>query len=184
MFFCRSGVTIRNHADLRGLKIRVGQISPTYQEVANLGALPQLMPLTMVGDALRERVIDCVAIEELRHPGSLPGKPLDKQVLNAEFALPHEGRALTPEARAELDSLVGKLGTIKLQTVIVVATVAGSNAKAADQTRANDIASVVKNYLVSKGVSANSIYAEGKTSEPVPGKASVRVDLQAIGTGR
>lgn len=181
VFYCRSGVAIRNHADFRSLKIRVTPISPLYLELGRLGASSQGMDLAYISDAFNQDLLDCVAFEELRD-GAIVSKPPKKQTINVDFGLPTDSRELTQAARTELDSLVGKLAALKLEVILVDARVDSSAATTTARIRADEVAGTVKNYLVGKGVSANLIYAEGKAGNSGAGKASVHVSLQVIGT--
>ena len=77
---------------------------------------------------------------------------------------------LRPEGKKKLDDLVSKLAGVTLEVIIAVGYTdrLGSDAHNLKLSQARSEA--VKGYLVSKGVEANRVYAEGKgEKQPVTG---------------
>jgi len=97
---------------------------------------------------------------------------------------------LKPEAKASLDSLIGKIKNLTLEVVIAVGHTDAIGTVAYNQKLSVRRANAVKNYLVSKGIEANRVYVEGKgKSQPVAdnktkeGRAkNRRVEIEVVGT--
>jgi len=107
---------------------------------------------------------------------------------------------IRPDARSKLDDLVSKLRNVNLEVVIAVGHADRIGSDAYNMKLSVPRADSVKAYLVSKGVTANRIYTEGKGErQPVKeckgepkGKArkdviaclepNRRVDTEAVGS--
>jgi OOP family OmpA-OmpF porin len=97
---------------------------------------------------------------------------------------------LKPEAKASLDSLLGKIKNLKLEVVIAVGHTDAIGTVAYNQKLSIRRANAVKKYLVSKGIEQNRVYVEGKgKSQPVAdnktkeGRAkNRRVEIEVVGT--
>ncbi|MEW6514679.1 MAG: OmpA family protein [Pseudomonadota bacterium] len=128
-------------------------------------------------------------------------KPAAKKVtLAADALFDFDKAVLRNEGKAKLDKLAGDMKAIKLEVIIAVGHADRLGKDAYNQKLSERRAAAVKDYLVSKGVEANRIYAEGKgEKQPVTagkcGKSEKRtkqlveclqpdrrVDIEVIGT--
>jgi len=128
-------------------------------------------------------------------------KPAAKKVtLAADALFDFDKAVLRPEGTAKLDKLVADMKAIKLEVIIAVGHADRLGKDAYNQKLSERRAAAVKDYLVSKGVEANRVYAEGKgEKQPVTaGKCGTsekrtkqlvdclqpdrRVDIEVIGT--
>lgn len=128
-------------------------------------------------------------------------KPAAKKVtLAADALFDFDKATLRPEGKGKLDKLVGDMKAIKLEVIIAVGHADRLGKDAYNQKLSERRAAAVKDYLVSKGVEANRVYAEGKgEKQPVTagkcGKSEKRtkqlveclqpdrrVDIEVIGT--
>jgi OOP family OmpA-OmpF porin len=106
---------------------------------------------------------------------------------------------LRPEGTAKLDKLVSDIKGIKLEVIIAVGHTDRFGTDAYNQNLSEKRAAAVKTYLVSKGVEAARVYAEGKgKKQPVTNAADCkgakskktidclqpdrRVEIEVIGT--
>jgi OOP family OmpA-OmpF porin len=127
-------------------------------------------------------------------------KPAAQKVTLAADALFDFNKAdLRPEGKAKLDKLAADIKGIKLEVILAVGHADRFGDDAYNQKLSEKRAAAVKAYLVSKGIDANRVYAEGKgEKQPVTkpdqckgpkSKAVVdclqpdrRVDIEVIGT--
>ena len=132
-------------------------------------------------------------------PAAAP-KPAAQTVTLAADALFDFNKAdLRPEGKAKLDKLANDIKGIKLEVILAVGHADRLGDDAYNQKLSEKRAASVKSYLVSKGVDANRVYAEGKgEKQPVtkpdqckgPKSKKVvdclqpdrRVDIEVIGT--
>ncbi len=128
-------------------------------------------------------------------------KPAAKKVtLAADALFDFDKATLRPEGKGKLDKLVADAKSIKLEVIIAVGHADRLGKDAYNQKLSERRAAAVKDYLVSKGIEANRVYAEGKgEKQPVTagkcGKSEKktkqlvdclqpdrRVDIEVIGT--
>ncbi|NWG30902.1 MAG: OmpA family protein [Rhodocyclaceae bacterium] len=106
-------------------------------------------------------------------PAAAPAapKPAAKKVtLAADTLFDFDKATLRPEGKAKLDKLVSDMGAIKLEVIIAVGHADRIGKDAYNQKLSERRAAAVKDYLVSKGIEANRVYAEGKgEKQPVTG---------------
>ncbi len=104
-------------------------------------------------------------------PAPAAPKPAAKKVtLSADTLFDFDKATLRPEGKAKLDKLVDDIKGIKLEVIIAVGHADRIGKDAYNQKLSERRAATVKNYLVSKGIDANRIYAEGKgEKQPVTG---------------
>ncbi|WP_298015603.1 outer membrane protein OmpA [uncultured Castellaniella sp.] len=113
-----------------------------------------------------------------------------KVVLNADTFFDFDKSTIKPEGRQVLDQVAQQAGTINLETIIAVGHTDSIGTEAYNQKLSERRANSVKQYLVSKGVAADRIYAEGKGElQPVAsnktreGRAqNRRVEIEIVGT--
>jgi len=109
-------------------------------------------------------------------PAAAPAAPAapkpaaQKVTLAADALFDFDKAVLRPEGRAKLDKLVEDLKGLKLEVIIAVGHTDRIGTDKYNQKLSERRAAAVKNYLVSKGIDANRIYAEGKgEKQPVTG---------------
>jgi len=136
-------------------------------------------------------------------PAPAPTPAAQKITLAADTLFDFDKAVLRPEGRAALDKLVNDIKGIKLEVIIAVGHADRIGSDAYNQRLSERRANAVKEYLVSKGVEANRVYAEGKgEKQPKTGDACKkmgrehrsntklvqclqpdrRVDIEVIGT--
>ena len=133
-------------------------------------------------------------------PAAAGVKPAGEKITVAADALFDFNKAdLRPEGKAKLDKLANDIKGIKLEVILAVGHADRLGDDAYNQKLSEKRAASVKSYLVSKGVDANRVYAEGKgEKQPVtkpdqckgPKSKKVvdclqpdrRVDIEVIGT--
>jgi OOP family OmpA-OmpF porin len=133
-------------------------------------------------------------------PAAAPKPAAKKVTLAADALFDFDKAVLRPEGKAKLDKLVGDMKAIKLEVIIAVGHADRLGKDAYNQKLSERRAAAVKDYLVSKGVEANRVYAEGKgEKQPVTGgkcgksekrtkqlidclQPDRRVDIEVIGT--
>ncbi len=112
-----------------------------------------------------------------------------KVVLNADTFFDFDKATLKPEGRQVLDQVAAQAETINLETLIAVGHTDSIGTEEYNQGLSERRANTVKNYLVSKGIPADRIYAEGKgETSPVAdnstreGRAqNRRVEIEIVG---
>ncbi|MBK7764963.1 MAG: OmpA family protein [Sulfuritalea sp.] len=132
-------------------------------------------------------------------PAAAPVPAGQKVTLSADALFDFDKAVLRPEGKAKLDKLAGDIKGIKLEVIIAVGHADRFGTDAYNQKLSEKRAQAVKAYLVSKGIEANRVYAEGKgEKQPVTkpdqckGAKSKkvidclqpdrRVDIEVIGT--
>ncbi|NGM87706.1 OmpA family protein [Parapusillimonas sp. SGNA-6] len=113
-----------------------------------------------------------------------------KVVLNADTFFDFDKSTLKPEGRQILDQVAAQADTIKLETLIATGHTDSIGTEKYNQGLSERRANTVKNYLISKGIPADRIYAEGKgETSPVAsnktreGRAqNRRVEIEIVGT--
>ncbi len=114
-------------------------------------------------------------------PGAAGPKPAGQKVTLAADALFDFNKAvLRPEGKAKFDKLVADIKGIKLEVIIAVGHADRIGKDAYNQKLSERRAAAVKDYLVSKGVEANRVYAEGKgEKQPVTGDKCGKGDVKS-----
>jgi OOP family OmpA-OmpF porin len=115
-----------------------------------------------------------------------------KVVLNADTFFDFDKSTIKPEGRKVLDQVAQKADSINLETVIATGYTDSIGTEAYNMKLSQRRANAVKNYLISKGVDADHIYAEGKgESNPIAsnktrdGRAhNRRVEIEIVGTNK
>jgi len=109
-------------------------------------------------------------------PAAAPAAPAapkpaaQKVTLAADALFDFDKAVLRPDGKAKLDKLVEDLQGLKLEVIIAVGHTDRIGTDKYNQKLSERRAAAVKNYLVSKGIDANRIYAEGKgEKQPVTG---------------
>ena len=136
-------------------------------------------------------------------PVPAPKPAAAKITLAADALFDFDKADLRAEGKTKLDDLVGKAKAVKLEVVIAVGHADRIGDDKYNQALSERRAAAVKTYLVSKGLEANRVYAEGKgEKQPVSGdkcknmgaendknkklveclQADRRVDIEVIGT--
>ncbi|TCT07095.1 outer membrane protein OmpA [Paralcaligenes ureilyticus] len=113
-----------------------------------------------------------------------------KVVLNADAFFDFDKATLKPAGRQMLDQVASQASSINLETLIATGYTDSIGTVAYNLKLSQRRANAVKTYLISKGVDANHIYAEGKgKSNPVAsnktreGRAkNRRVEIEIVGT--
>ena len=111
---------------------------------------------------------------------------------SADAFFPFGSAVLQPEGRARLDDLVEKIAPINLEVIIAVGHTDSTGPTAYNQRLSERRAEAVKAYLVSKGISADRVYTEGKgETQPVADNRTRegrtqnrRVEIEVVGTRR
>jgi len=113
-----------------------------------------------------------------------------KVVLNADTFFDFDKSTLKPEGRQVLDQVAAQADTINLETLIATGHTDSIGTEQYNMGLSQRRANTVKNYLISKGIPADRIYAEGKgESSPIAsnktreGRAqNRRVEIEIVGT--
>jgi OmpA-OmpF porin, OOP family len=185
-----------------GLCWRTGYWTPAAAEAVMYGQFPigcecdkDLMPKAKCEPPA------AAAAPAAKPAGAAAPKPAAKKVtLAADALFDFDKAVLRPEGKAKLDKLSADMKAIKLEVIIAVGHADRLGSDAYNQKLSERRAAAVKDYLVSKGVEANRVYAEGKgEKQPVTagkcGKSDKRtkqlvdclqpdrrVDIEVIGT--
>lgn len=123
-------------------------------------------------------------------PAPEPEPVPQKVSFSADAFFDFDKAVLKPEGRSKLDELAANVGKIDLEVIIAVGHTDSTGPEAYNQKLSERRANAVKQYLVSKGVEANRVYAEGKGElEPVATNATRagraqnrRVEIEVVGT--
>jgi OOP family OmpA-OmpF porin len=91
-----------------------------------------------------------------------PKPDASKVTLAADALFDFNKSDLRPEGKAKLDDVAAKIKSIKLEVIIAVGHADRIGKDAYNQKLSEQRSASVKAYLVSKGVEANRVYAEGK----------------------
>ncbi len=113
-----------------------------------------------------------------------------KVVLNADTFFDFDKAVIKPEGKQVLDQVAQQAASINLETVIAVGHTDSTGPEAYNQGLSERRANSVKQYLISQGVPADRIYAEGKgETQPVASNATRegraqnrRVEIEIVGT--
>ena len=101
-------------------------------------------------------------------PPPAPRPVAEKLTLDADTLFDFDKATLRPAGRDTLDSFVGKLRDINPDTIMAIGHADRIGTDRYNQRLSEQRVATVKAYMVSKGVEANRIYAEGKgESQPV-----------------
>ena len=95
-------------------------------------------------------------------PAAAPKPAAQKVTLAADALFDFNKADLRPEGKAKLDKLANDIKGIKLEVILAVGHADRLGDDAYNQKLSEKRAASVKSYLVSKGVDANRVYAEGK----------------------
>lgn len=112
-----------------------------------------------------------------------------KVVLNADTFFDFDKSTLKPEGRQILDQVASQANSINLETLIATGHTDSIGTEAYNQKLSERRANTVKNYLISKGIDPNRIYAEGKgelspvaSNKTREGRAqNRRVEIEIVG---
>lgn len=112
-----------------------------------------------------------------------------KVVLNADTFFDFDKSTIKPEGRQILDQVVSQVDTLNLETLIAVGHTDSIGSEQYNQGLSERRANSVKSYLVSKGIAADRIYAEGKgelspvaSNKTREGRAqNRRVEIEIVG---
>jgi len=165
-----SGVTVK---DPFGLCWRTGYWTPA---MATQECDPELMP--------KPAPAPVAVVPPAPAPAPMVSKPVEENVtLSAETLFDFDKATLRGEGKDKLDDLVSKLQAINVETIIDVGYTDRIGSKAYNLKLSQRRAEAVKAYLVSKGIPANRILAEGKgEANPVtkPGECKGHVSRKLI----
>lgn len=117
-------------------------------------------------------------------------KAASKVTLTADALFDFDKSNIKPAAKASLDTLLGKIKSLKLEVIIAVGHTDSIGTDAYNQKLSVRRANAVRDYLVKNGIEANRIQVEGKgESQPVADNKTAegraknrRVNLEVIGT--
>ncbi len=167
-----SGVVVKNPY---GLCWRTGYWTPA---MATMECDPELVP-----KKAEPAPAPVVAPPPAPAPAPAPTPVAEKVTLSADTLFDFDKAVLRNDGKAKLDDLVGKLKAVDVQTIIDIGYTDRIGSKAYNLKLSKRRAETVKAYLVSKGVPADRILAEGKGKEnPVtrPGQCKGHVSRKLI----
>ena len=168
-----------------GLCWRTGYWSP---QMATLECDPDLVPKPVAAAAPAPAAAAPAAAPAAPPP---PPKPvIEKVSLKGDTLFDFDKSVVKPEGRQVLDRLADEAKKMDLEVIIAVGHADWTGPAAYNQKLSERRAAAVKAYLVTKGVSPNRIYTEGKgETQPVAdnktreGRAkNRRVDVEIVGT--
>ena len=168
-----SGVVVKNPF---GLCWRTGYWTPA---MATMECDPDLVPKKAA--PAPAPVVAAAGARASRAPAPTP--VAEKVTLSADTLFDFDKAVLRNEGKEKLDDLVGKLKAVDVQTIIDIGYTDRIGSKAYNLKLSKRRAETVKAYLVSKGVAADRILAEGKGKEnPVtrPGQCKGHVSRKLI----
>lgn len=87
---------------------------------------------------------------------------IEKVTLSTDALFDFDKSNIKPDARMKLDEIVGKIKDVNLEVVIAIGHTDRIGSNAYNMKLSLRRANAVKSYLISKGIPANRIYAEGK----------------------
>lgn len=113
-----------------------------------------------------------------------------KVVLNADTFFDFDKSTLKPSGRQVLDQVAAQAANLNLETLIAVGHTDSIGTEKYNLGLSQRRANTVKNYLISKGIPADRIYAEGKgEAQPIATNATPqgraqnrRVEIEIVGT--
>jgi OmpA-OmpF porin, OOP family len=144
-----SGVTVK---DPFGLCWRTGYWTPA---MATQECDPELLP--------KPKPAPVAVVSPAPAPAPVAPKPVEESVtLSAETLFDFDKATLRSEGKDKLDDLTGKLKAINVETIIDIGYTDRIGSMAYNLKLSQRRAETVKAYLVSKGVPADRILAEGK----------------------
>jgi len=104
-------------------------------------------------------------------PKPAPKPVAEKVTFAADVLFDFDRAVITPEGKAKLDDLSGKMGGMSLEVAIAIGHADRIGTAAYNQRLSVRRAESVKAYLISKGTPQNRIYTEGKgENQPVTGE--------------
>jgi OOP family OmpA-OmpF porin len=167
-----SGVTVK---DPFGLCWRTGYWTPA---MATKECDPELLPKP------KPKPAPVAVVPPAPAPAPMAPKPIEEKVkFSAETLFDFDKSTLRSEGKEKLDDLVSKLQAIDVETIIDIGYTDRIGSKAYNLKLSQRRAETVKAYLVSKGIPANRILAEGKgKANPVtkPGECKGHISRKLI----
>jgi len=165
-----SGVVVK---DPFGLCWRTGYWTPA---MATKECDPELLP--------KAKPAPVAVVPPAPAPAPMAPKPVEEKVkLSAETLFAFDKSTLRSEGKEKLDDLVSKLQAINVETIIDIGYTDRIGSKTYNLKLSQRRAEAVKAYLVSKGIPANRILAEGKgKADPVtkPGECKGPISRKLI----
>ncbi|HUX25666.1 MAG TPA: OmpA family protein [Burkholderiales bacterium] len=165
-----SGVVVK---DPFGLCWRTGYWTPA---MATKECDPELLP--------KPEPAPVAVVPPAPAPAPMAPKPVEEKVkLSAETLFAFDKSTLRSEGKEKLDDLVSKLQAINVETIIDIGYTDRIGSKTYNLKLSQRRAEAVKAYLVSKGIPANRILAEGKgKADPVtkPGECKGPISRKLI----
>ena len=95
-------------------------------------------------------------------PAPVPAPVPQKVTLKADVLFNFDKASLTPADRAKLDDLASKISSLNVEVVIATGHTDPLGSSAYNQKLSVRRADSVKTFLMSRGLDADRIYAEGK----------------------
>lgn len=123
-------------------------------------------------------------------PPPQPVPVSEKVTFAAEALFDFDQAAVTPDGKAALDDLLGKLQGMDTEVMITVGHTDSTGPEAYNQKLSIRRAEAVKAYLISTGIDASRVYTEGKgETQPVAGNKTAagraknrRVTVEVVGS--
>ncbi|MCB6185236.1 OmpA family protein [Leeia sp. TBRC 13508] len=151
--------------DTRGKVVR-----NAYDECWRTGEWTPAKEIYGCGGAAPKKEVPVTPVAETPAAPSGPAKPaFEKVMLSAEALFDTNKSVVKSEGKASLDDLVSKLQQFpQVELILLTGHADYRGSDKANQKLSENRANAVKEYLVSKGIAADRIQAEGKgESEPV-----------------